>query len=58
MVVGCGDGILLDRLVVELTSSLGARTSSLVVRGLSGTVRQINSTHRWEKLRKISAIEY
>jgi fructose-1,6-bisphosphatase II len=38
--------------------SHGARTSSLVVRGQSGTVRQINSIHRWDKLRKISAIEY
>jgi fructose-1,6-bisphosphatase II len=38
--------------------SQGARTSSLVVRGLTGTVRQVDSTHRWEKLRKISAIEY
>jgi fructose-1,6-bisphosphatase II len=38
--------------------SQGARTSSLVVRGQSGTVRQINSIHRWDKLRKISSIEY
>jgi fructose-1,6-bisphosphatase II len=38
--------------------SQGARTFSLVVRGLTGTVRQVDSTHRWEKLRKISAIEY
>ena len=27
-------------------------------RGLTGTVRQITSTHLWEKLRKVSAIEY
>jgi fructose-1,6-bisphosphatase II len=38
--------------------SQGARTSSLVVRGLSGTVRQISSIHRWDKLRKISSIKY
>jgi len=52
---GITDGELLEGVKYF---SHGARTSSLVVRGLSGTVRQINSTHRWEKLRKISAIEY
>jgi len=36
----------------------GARTHSLVVRGLTGTVRQITSTHLWERLKKISAIDY
>jgi fructose-1,6-bisphosphatase II len=36
----------------------GIRTSSLVVRGFSGTVRQISSMHRLEKLRQISSIEY
>lgn len=52
---GITDGELLEGVKYF---SHGARTSSLVVRGLSGTVRQINSIHRWEKLRKISAIEY
>jgi len=36
----------------------GARTDSLVVRGLTGTVRQIRATHRWDKLRRLSPIEY
>jgi fructose-1,6-bisphosphatase II len=36
----------------------GARTNSLVMRGLTGTVRQILSTHRLEKLAKISPIHY
>lgn len=36
----------------------GARTDSLVMRGLTGTVRQIISTHRLEKLDKISPIQY
>jgi len=36
----------------------GARTDSLVVRGLTGTVRQITATHRWDKLSRLSAIKY
>ncbi|MEW6094322.1 MAG: class II fructose-bisphosphatase [Chloroflexota bacterium] len=36
----------------------GARTDSLVVRGQTGTVRQIIATHRWDKLSKLSAINY
>jgi fructose-1,6-bisphosphatase II len=36
----------------------GAVTDSLVVRGLTGTVRRITATHRLEKLDSISAIEY
>jgi fructose-1,6-bisphosphatase II len=36
----------------------GARTDSLVMRGLTGTVRQVISTHRLEKLARISAIQY
>jgi fructose-1,6-bisphosphatase II len=36
----------------------GARTDSLVVRGLTGTVRQITATHRIDKLHKLSAIKY
>lgn len=35
-----------------------ARTDSLVVRGLTGTVRQILATHRLDKLELFSAIKY
>lgn len=36
----------------------GARTDSVVMRGLSGTVRQVISTHKLSKLQRISAIKY
>jgi fructose-1,6-bisphosphatase II len=36
----------------------GARTDSLVVRGLTGTVRQITATHKIGKLHQLSAIKY
>lgn len=36
----------------------GARTDSLVMRSLTGTVRRIISTHKMSKLEKISAIPY
>ena len=36
----------------------GAFTDSLVVRGLTGTVRQITATHRMDKLHTLSAIKY
>lgn len=36
----------------------GASTDSLVVRGLTGTVRQIRATHRLDKLHTFSAIKY
>lgn len=36
----------------------GAKTDSLVVRGLTGTVRQIIATHRMDKLHQLSAIKY
>lgn len=36
----------------------GARTDSLVMRGLTGTVRRIQSTHQLTKLARISSIEY
>ena len=36
----------------------GAKTQTLVVRGLTGTVRQITATHRWDKLKRLSAIDY
>jgi fructose-1,6-bisphosphatase II len=52
---GISDGELLDGVKYFGT---GARTDSLVVRGLTGTVREIISTHRWESLYEISAIKY
>ncbi|MEJ2012642.1 MAG: class II fructose-bisphosphatase [Anaerolineales bacterium] len=36
----------------------GARTHSLVMRGRTGTVREIIATHRWEKLMTLSEIPY
>ena len=36
----------------------GASTDSLVVRGLTGTVRQINATHRLDKLRQLGSVRY
>lgn len=36
----------------------GAETDSLVMRGLTGTIRQIKATHRWDKLKRLSAIDY
>jgi fructose-1,6-bisphosphatase II len=36
----------------------GASTDSLVVRGLTGTVRQINATHRLDKLRLLGTVKY
>ena len=36
----------------------GAQTDSLVMRGLTGTVRRIIATHRLNKLSEISAIDY
>ena len=36
----------------------GASTDSLVVRGLTGTVRQISATHRLDKLHHLSAVKY
>jgi fructose-1,6-bisphosphatase II len=52
---GITDGELLDG--VKYYGN-GARTDSLVVRGLTGTVRQIVATHRWDKLNRLSAIQY
>lgn len=39
-------------------TSQGAETDSLVMRGLTGTIRQIKATHRWDKLKRLSAIDY
>jgi len=36
----------------------GARTHSVVMRRVSGTVRYIESTHHWDKLMKISGVQY
>jgi len=36
----------------------GATTDSIVVRGLTGTVRRITATHRMDKLHQLSAIKY
>lgn len=36
----------------------GAKTDSLVVRGLTGTVRQIIATHRIDKLHQLGQIDY
>ena len=52
---GITDGEFLDGVHYFGT---GARTDSLVVRGLTGTVRQIIATHRWDKLYQLSTIKY
>ena len=52
---GITDGELLDG--VHYTSS-GAVTDSIVVRGVTGTVRRIISTHSFEKLESISDLPY
>jgi fructose-1,6-bisphosphatase II len=52
---GITDGELLKG--VKYTGE-GARTDSLVVRGLTGTVRRIEATHKLDKLHALSAIKY
>lgn len=52
---GITDGELLDGVKYM---SRGARTQSLVVRGVTGTVRTVTATHSLEKLEVISAVEY
>ena len=52
---GITDGELLKGVRYQGT---GASTDSLVVRGLTGTVRQINAAHRIDKLRHLSAVNY
>lgn len=54
-VTGITDGELLHG--VNYTGT-GARTHSLVMRSHSGTVREISSTHRWDKLMQFSQIAY
>jgi len=36
----------------------GAHTSSIVMRSKSGTIRRIESTHRWDKLMRFSQIKF
>ncbi len=52
---GITDGELLEG--VEYRGK-GATTYSLVMRSRSGTVREIKSVHRWDKLMRYSQIEY
>ncbi len=52
---GITDGELLDG--VKYTSK-GAITTSLVVRGATGTVRTITAEHRFDKLHSMSSIKY
>lgn len=52
---GITDGVFLKG--VEFTGR-GAKTTSLVMRGLTGTVRNVESEHRFDKLMQISSISY
>jgi len=52
---GITDGALLDGIQYF---SHGARTDSIVIRGSTGTVREIISRHNFNKLNPISQIEY
>lgn len=52
---GITDGELLDGVKYF---PKGARTHSLVVRGVTGTVRQVIATHKFEKLEQISLVDY
>ena len=52
---GITDGALLDG--VQYFSH-GARTDSIVIRGATGTVREVISRHNFRKLNPISQIEY
>jgi fructose-1,6-bisphosphatase II len=36
----------------------GARTQTLVMRSKSGTIRRVDSTHRWHKLMRYSAVKF
>ncbi len=54
-VTGLTDGELVDG--VKYYGD-GAKTHSLVMRGRSGTIREIRATHRWEKLMRLSQIQY
>jgi fructose-1,6-bisphosphatase II len=54
-VTGITDGELVDGVKYF---GQGAKTHSLVMRSRSGTIREIHSTHRWEKLMRYSQIIY
>lgn len=54
-VTGITDGELVDGVKYF---GAGARTHSLVMRGVTGTVREIIATHRWDKLMVVSEIQY
>jgi len=52
---GITDGALLDGIKYF---SHGAQTSSLVIRGLTGSVREMIARHNFDKLNPISQVEY
>ncbi|CAA9466062.1 MAG: Fructose-1,6-bisphosphatase, GlpX type, partial [uncultured Segetibacter sp.] len=52
---GITDGVLLDG--VRYTAG-GAVTTSLVLRGRTGTVRRMRAEHRWDRLTPLSPIAY
>ncbi len=52
---GITDGEFVDG--VKYSSST-ARTESIILRGMTGTIRMISAVHQLEKLKKISAISY
>ena len=52
---GITDGALLDGVKYY---SHGAMTNSLVIRGLTGTVRELTARHNFDKLNPISQVEY
>jgi fructose-1,6-bisphosphatase II len=52
---GITDGELLDGVKYY---SHGARTDSLVIRGLTGSVREMTARHNFDKLNPISEVEY
>jgi fructose-1,6-bisphosphatase II len=52
---GITDGALLDGVKYF---SHGATTDSLVIRGLTGTVREMNARHNFEKLHLLSQVDY
>jgi len=54
-VTGITDGELVDGVKYYGT---GCRTHSLVMRNLTGTVREIIATHSWDKLMTMSKIQY
>ena len=39
-------------------SSRTARTDSIILRGMTGTIRRVSAVHQLQKLKKISAVSY